>query len=74
MDVDVDLVRRLLREQHPDLAGRELAIASWGWDNVTVRVGDDLAARLPTREISAPLVVHEQQWLPVLARLLPVAV
>lgn len=73
IDVDETLVRALLREQHPDLADLPLAPAGTGWDNVLWRLGDDLALRLPVRALSAPLVAHEQRWLPVLAPLLPVA-
>ncbi|WP_369796704.1 aminoglycoside phosphotransferase family protein [Cellulomonas sp. URHE0023] len=68
------LVRTLLNEQHPDLAERPLSWAGTGWDNALWRLGDDLAARLPVRAAAAPLVAHEQQWLPVLAPGLPVDV
>lgn len=74
VEVDVALVRALLAEQWPDLAGRPLAVLASGWDNVMVRVGDDLVARLPRREASVALVAHEQRWLPVLAPTLPLPV
>nr|WP_216645632.1 aminoglycoside phosphotransferase family protein [Isoptericola halotolerans] len=74
MDVTVALVRALLAEQHPDLAALPLRPVAEGWDNVMLRLGDDLAVRVPRREIAAHLVEHEQQWLPVLAARLPVAV
>ncbi|MEU2200062.1 aminoglycoside phosphotransferase family protein [Isoptericola sp. NPDC019482] len=67
IDVDVPLTRALLAEQHPDLADRPLEIVAHGWDNVMVRLGDDLAVRLPRRALAAPLVEHEQRALPVLA-------
>ncbi|GAB6938850.1 aminoglycoside phosphotransferase family protein [Isoptericola variabilis] len=67
IDVDVPLTRGLLAEQHPDLAEHPLEIAAHGWDNVMVRLGDDLAVRLPRRALAAPLVEHEQQALPALA-------
>ncbi len=67
VDVTVDLVRRLLRAQHPDLADHPLRVVASGWDNVVLRLGDDLAVRVPRRAAAARLVVHEQQWLPVLA-------
>lgn len=66
--VDVPLVRALLREQHPDLAGLPLAVAAHGWDNVVVRLGDLLAVRLPRRAAAAALIEHEQRWLPGIAR------
>ncbi len=68
--VGLPVVRSLLREQHPDLADLPLRPAARGWDNVTVRLGDELAVRLPARALAAPLIEHEQQWLPVLAPVL----
>lgn len=70
-DVTVDLVRGMLAEQHPDLADRPLRVVANGWDNVMLRLGDDLAVRVPRREVAAHLVEHEQRWLPVLAPRLP---
>lgn len=72
--IDIALVRALLREQHPDLADLPLADAGEGWDNRTFHLGTDLAVRLPRRAASAPLVEHEQRWLPVLAPHLPLPV
>lgn len=72
--IDVDLVRALLREQHPDLADLDLVVAADGWDNVTVRLGDELSVRLPRRAVAVALLSHEQRWLPELAPALPVAV
>ncbi|MHA7133148.1 aminoglycoside phosphotransferase family protein [Oerskovia turbata] len=74
VDVTVDLVRALLEAQHPDLAGRPLEVVANGWDNVVLRLGDDLAVRVPRREAAAGLVLHEQEWLPGLAARLPVPV
>lgn len=71
IDVTVDLVRELLREQCPDLADLSLELVAAGWDNVIVRLGEDLSVRLPRRLASASLVLHEQQWLPILAPSLP---
>ena len=64
----------LLREQHPDLAHLPLDEVGGGWDNRLFRLGGDLLARLPRRELSAPLVEHEQRWLPTLAPRLPVPI
>ena len=65
--VDELLVRRLLRQQHPDLARRDLRLVANGWDNVMYRLGDDLVVRLPRRTIAAKLIEHEQRWLPSFA-------
>ena len=67
VDVSVELVRQLLAEQHPDLAGLPLAVLANGWDNMVCTVGEDLLARLPRRAQAAELVAHEQRWLPLLA-------
>ncbi len=72
--VDAELVRLLLREQFPDLAPRSLTVLANGWDNVVLRLGDDLLVRLPRREAAARLVTHEHRWLPGLAPLLPLSV
>lgn len=72
--VTEELVRRLLVEQHPDLAHRTLVHADGGWDNEMYRLGDDLAVRLPRRQVAAPLAANEHRWLPELARLLPLRV
>ncbi|MGC5166413.1 phosphotransferase [Luteimicrobium sp. DT211] len=75
--VTTDLARALLGAQHPDLlelADARLDVAANGWDNAVLRLGDDLALRLPRREAAAHLVEHEQAVLPVLATRLPVPV
>ncbi|MFD3619463.1 aminoglycoside phosphotransferase family protein [Streptomyces sp. NPDC058676] len=66
-----DLVRALLRDQHPDLAGLELRDVDGGWDNQQWRLGEELAVRLPRTERAPALLHTEQTWLPVLAKLLP---
>lgn len=74
LQVDEDLVRALLAEQHPDLADRPLHPVASGWDNAIFRLGDDLAVRLPRRELAVPLIAHEQRWLPHLAPSLPLPI
>ncbi|HEX2132459.1 MAG TPA: aminoglycoside phosphotransferase family protein [Actinophytocola sp.] len=66
-----DLVRALLREQHPDLAALELRDVVGGWDNQQWRLGAELAVRLPRTERAPALLRTEQTWLPVLAERLP---
>lgn len=66
--IDETLVRSVLREQCPDLAGLELTEVAGGWGNMTWRLGPDLAVRMP-RIDHAP--TPERQWLPVLADRLP---
>lgn len=74
VEVDVELVRSLLRDQHPDLAERSIEVLGSGWDNVLFRLGADLLVRLPRRSASAHLLEHEQRWLPVIGPSLPLPV
>ncbi|GLZ36636.1 hypothetical protein Acsp05_02610 [Actinokineospora sp. NBRC 105648] len=66
-----DLVRALLRDQHPDLADLELRAVVGGWDNQLWRLGTELAVRLPRTERAPALSRVEQEWLPVLTGHLP---
>lgn len=74
VDIDVDLVVRLVASQFPHLAGRPVTPLAFGWDNALFRLGDDLLARLPRRAAGVPLVAHEQRWLPELAPGLPLPI
>jgi aminoglycoside phosphotransferase (APT) family kinase protein len=66
-----DLVRALLRDQHPDLADLELRDANGGCDNQQWRLGEELAVRLPRTEQTSALLRTEHTWLPLLAKRLP---
>jgi len=74
IEIDEALVRTLLREQMPELAALPIRVVANGWDNAVVRIGDEWMARLPRRAAAATLIEHEQQWLPLLAPRLPLAV
>ena len=74
VEIDTVLVRTLLAEQHPDLADLPLRLVETGWDNVMLRLGDELAVRLPRRALSATLIEHEQRWLSEIAPYLPLPV
>ncbi|MFC7402967.1 phosphotransferase [Citricoccus sp. GCM10030269] len=65
--ITTDLVRALLTEQHPDLATLPIGTSVRGWDNTMVRLGDDLALRLPRHQQAEELLDREVTWLPVLA-------
>ena len=72
VEIDAELVRRLLAAQFPQWAGHQLqAVESAGWDNAIFRLGDDLMVRLPCRRVTAAHVSNEHRWLPVLAPHLP---
>jgi len=74
VDITEALVRNLLADQHPDLADLPVSIYGAGWDNVMVRLGEDLALRMPRRAIAEALLKNEQRWLPLLAPRLPLPV
>jgi aminoglycoside phosphotransferase (APT) family kinase protein len=75
VQIDVQLVRRLLAAQFPQWAGLHLApVDAAGWDNCIYRLGTDLVVRLPRRALGAAHLERERQWLPVLAPRLPLPV
>ena len=71
VQITPDLARDLLRDQHPNLADLPIQLAENGWDNAVMRLGPDLALRLPRRAVAADLLLNEQTWLPVVAADLP---
>jgi aminoglycoside phosphotransferase (APT) family kinase protein len=72
VDVSARLVRSLLEEQLPGLSHLPLELVANGWDNVMYRLGKERAVRLPRREAAAPLMLHEQRYLPGYARRSPI--
>jgi aminoglycoside phosphotransferase (APT) family kinase protein len=74
VEVSADLVRRLLADQHPDLARLPVEFLANGWDNELYRLGDGLVARLPRRALGARIIKNEQRWLPGLAPRLPLPI
>ena len=74
IEVTEDLVRDLLREQHPDLADLPIREVAGGWGNQMWRLGDDLAVRMQRMDTSPDLQLKERRWLPVLAPRLPLPI
>ncbi|MFI5936610.1 aminoglycoside phosphotransferase family protein [Actinoplanes sp. NPDC051494] len=75
VELSAELVRDLLRDQHPDLAGLPVRLGARGWDNQLWRLGDDLAVRLPWATSHADdLLRKEYAWVPTLAPHLPLPV
>jgi aminoglycoside phosphotransferase (APT) family kinase protein len=72
--IDETLVRSLIEDQFPDLAGVPLRLLAEGWDNAVWVAGDDLILRFPRRSIAIPGVEREIRVLPRLAPLLPVSI
>ena len=74
LHIDKELVHSLLKDQHADLEHLPLHSNQEGWDNVTFRLGEEWAIRLPRRHAAATLIGNEQAWLPSLADRLPLAI
>src|SRR5262245_29358478 len=68
VDIDEELVERLLAAQFPQLAGLPIsAVQSTGTVNAIYRLGDQLCARLPRVASWAKELEKEVTWLPKLA-------
>ena len=74
IEITADLVRDLLHEQHPDLAGLAVREVAGGWGNQMWRLGDELAVRMQRMDPTPELQFKERRWLPVLAPRLPLPV
>jgi aminoglycoside phosphotransferase (APT) family kinase protein len=73
--IGLPLVARLIGAQFPHWRNLPLAeVRSAGTDNAIYRLGDDLAVRLPRRQVIAAEVDRLWCWLPRLAPHLPLAV
>ena len=73
--IDVSLVRQLVASQFPDWAHLPIErVEPNGWDNRTFRLGSEMSVRLPSHQRYAAQVEKEQEWLPRLGPLLPLAV
>lgn len=69
MDINVDLVRRLIDEQFPEWSELDITpVRNGGNDNRTFHLGDYMSVRLPSSEHYVPQVEKEQKWLPKLAK------
>jgi aminoglycoside phosphotransferase (APT) family kinase protein len=68
LDIDGDLVRRLLDAQFPEMADLPISAAeSTGTVNAIYRLGDRLCIRLPRVDEWAQDLLREWEWLPRLA-------
>ncbi|MDG4823236.1 aminoglycoside phosphotransferase family protein [Asanoa sp. WMMD1127] len=73
-DISAELVRELVRDQHPDLADRPVRLGARGWANQLWRLGDDLAVRIPWMTDDPDPLRDEYAWLPTLAPRLPLPI
>ncbi|HYH35825.1 MAG TPA: aminoglycoside phosphotransferase family protein [Nocardioides sp.] len=75
VDVDADVVRRLLRDQFPEWADVPITpVAESGSDHALFRLGEHLVARMPVIAWADGQAAAEARWLPRLAPALPVEV
>lgn len=75
VEIDSDLVTRLIAQQFPDWAHLPLErVASDGTDNALYRLGDEMVVRLPRIDWAVEAIEKELHWLPRLAPSLPVAI
>lgn len=74
IDIDGELVVALLEEQHEDLSAQTVTPVASGWDNAIFRLGDELAVRLPRRQIAVAGTLLEQRWLPEIAQMVSLSV
>ncbi|MCI2240442.1 phosphotransferase [Paenibacillus sp. TRM 82003] len=72
--ITADLVRDLLRDQHPDLAELPLREVRGGWGNQMWRLGDALAVRVQRMDTDPAHQLKERRWLPLLAPRLPLPI
>ena len=75
MELNMDLVHRLVDEQFPQWSGLPITpVAEQGNDNRTFRLGDRLSVRLPSHQSYVAGIAKEDRFLPLLAERLSVAV
>ncbi|MDX8347665.1 aminoglycoside phosphotransferase family protein [Cognatiyoonia sp. IB215446] len=73
--ISVTLVEALIADQFPHWAHLPVQpVNPQGWDNRTFRLGEEMAARLPSAARYAAQAAKEQRWLPHLAAHLPLQV
>ncbi|NKY51403.1 aminoglycoside phosphotransferase family protein [Nocardia vermiculata] len=73
-EISAELVRDVLQEQHPDLAGLAIREVEGGWGNQMWRLGDELVVRMQRMDSTPEPQLKERHWLPVLAPNLPLPV
>jgi aminoglycoside phosphotransferase (APT) family kinase protein len=75
VDTDAARVGRLVAAQFPRWAGLPIEpVPSAGTDNALYRLGEEMVVRLPRVQRAVAQVEKEQEWLPRLAPLLPLAI
>lgn len=67
MNITIELVRELVREQYPEWSNLEIRqVEKSGHDNRTFHLGDKMSLRLPSGQEYASQIEKELKWLPKL--------
>ncbi len=74
IEITEGLIRDLLQDQHPDLAGLSLREVEGGWGNQMWRLGDELAVRIQRMDTDPDNQLKERRWLPLIAAHLPLPI
>jgi aminoglycoside phosphotransferase (APT) family kinase protein len=75
VDTDPSLVQRLVAGQFPEWAELPVeAVFPRGTDNANYRLGADKLVRLPRRDVNVRPLERELEWLPKVARVVPLDV
>ena len=74
IEITPELVRELVAGQFPKLADESIVEQTSGWDNVIYRLGLQYLVRLPRRALGGKHAIHEQEFLPKLAPVLPLPI
>lgn len=75
MDITVEMVRKLVREQFPQWQQLDIfPVAKSGFDNRTFHLGDTMTVRLPSGFDYVAQVEKENRWLPYLQKHLDYAI
>jgi aminoglycoside phosphotransferase (APT) family kinase protein len=73
--IDEALVQQLVASQFPEWGNLPVRrVQPGGWDNVTFRLGDRMAVRLPSAAEYVPQIEKQHAWLPKLAPSLPLRI
>jgi aminoglycoside phosphotransferase (APT) family kinase protein len=73
--ISTQQVRVLIASQFPQWGHLDVRpVELSGWDNRSLRLGDDMLVRLPSAERYVAQVEKEHRWLPVLAPFLPLPI
>lgn len=73
-EISANLIRDLLRDQHPDLAELPIRQVDGGWGNQMWRLGDESAVRIQYMATDPGQQLKERRWLPLLAPRLPLPI